>query len=118
MPLCSCARAFRTARGLRSHITQSANPRCHGMRQVLEDPLSESEDEEIDDGGDDPEDNPMEVDDPNSPPHFAGDLYSDNYEPGDFPGFEESDHPLSEGQISDDEDISAGDNLSSDDEYK
>ena len=58
------------------------------------------------------------ADDPVSPPHFAGDLYSDIYEPGDFPGFEESDHPLSEGQISDDEDISARDDLSSDDEYK
>ena len=88
------------------------------MRQVLEDPLSESEDEEIDDMGDDPEDHLMEIDDAVSPPHFAGDLYSDIYEPGDFPGFEESDRPLSEGQISDDEDILNRDDLSSDDEYK
>ena len=81
---------------------------------MLEDPISESEDEEIDYGNNEGENDAMEVDDPVSPPHFAGDLYGDVYEPDDFPGFEGPD--LSEGQVSDDEALSGED--FSDDEYK
>lgn len=94
-----CAAIFSKEANLRSHYTQSLDPRCVAIRKSLGRILQgayvedDDDDEEPDEEDEEEEaefDIPMDVDEQHEAP-FEGDYYGDEYGPGDFPGFGEED---------------------------
>jgi hypothetical protein len=92
-----CSRFF-TPTGLNSHVRQTRNDNCRRWyREHL--PLVDEQDNDEQDNDEQDNDNP--------PQNFEGDLYGNNYQKQDFPGFDDAPHLPADG--SDDEDDAMGD---------
>lgn len=85
--------------GLRSHYQQATSPKCiavwESLGQVLQAAYVEEDEEFEEDTNAEEDDVPMEVDpdeegdNDEAPTHFAGDLYGNEYDENEFPGWEE-----------------------------